>query len=137
MTRRDLAAMSKEDLIRELERLEAANRRLATTTAETDSERVIHDLHVHQVELEMQNRELREAQERLLEDIESRYSGLYEFAPVGYCTLDPEGHIQELNLAAAHAPRRAQRHAAWELVRGRRSAQGQAPLLRPHEAVPR
>jgi len=79
--------MSKDDLIRELKKLEAAADRFAKTEGEPDRERVIHDLHVHQVELEMQNRELRDAQERL-EAATSRYSDLYDFAPVGYCTLD-------------------------------------------------
>jgi PAS domain S-box-containing protein len=100
MTQRDLAEMSKEELIRELEKLETAERRLAANAGEADRERLIHDLHVQQVQLEMQNRELREAQERL-EEVTSRYSDLYDFAPVGYCTLDPEGRIRELNLTAA------------------------------------
>jgi PAS domain S-box-containing protein len=99
MTRRNLAEMSKEELIRELEKLETAERRFAAKAGDADRERLIHDLHVHQVQLEMQNRELREAQERL-EEATSRYSDLYDFAPVGYCTLDPEGRIRELNLTA-------------------------------------
>ena len=100
MTTRNLAAMSKEELIRALEKLEAAERRVAAKASEENRERLIHDLHLHQVELEMQNSELREAQERL-EEATSRYSDLYDFAPVGYCTLDPEGRILELNLTAS------------------------------------
>ena len=78
----------------------------ALKTAETDvgrdadSERVVHDLHVYQIELEMQNRELREAQAELLA-ANARYLDLYEFAPVAYCTLDREERIQEANLTAA------------------------------------
>lgn len=100
MTPRNLEEMSKEALIRELEKIETAERRFSAKAGEEDRERLIHDLHVHQVELEMQNRELREAQERL-EEATSRYAELYDFAPVGYCTLDPEGRIRELNLTAA------------------------------------
>jgi PAS domain S-box-containing protein len=52
------------------------------------------------VDLEMQNRELREAQYRL-ESSRNRYSDLYDFAPVGYCTLDARGRIQDINLTGA------------------------------------
>lgn len=63
-------------------------------------ERLVHELRVHQIELEMQNDELRRAQGGL-EAAEGRYRDLYEQAPVGYCTLDPEGLIQQANLTAA------------------------------------
>lgn len=58
------------------------------------------DLQAHQVELEMQNRELRESQKQLEEAV-SLYSDLYDFAPVGYMTLDRTGRILKLNLTAA------------------------------------
>jgi PAS domain S-box-containing protein len=61
---------------------------------------VLHNLLVHQVELEMQNRELRDAQERL-ETSRARYADLYDFAPVGCLTIDDEGRIQEINLTGA------------------------------------
>ncbi len=61
---------------------------------------VLHELEVHQIELEMQNEELR--RDRLeLELAHERYVDLYEFAPVGYLTLSGTGVIQEANLNGA------------------------------------
>ncbi len=96
----DLEALSKPELIRELKKLLTASPHLASTGDQVESERLLHNLRVHQLELEMQNRELREAQV-LLEESRNRYADLYDFAPIGYCTLDPGGGIQEINLTGA------------------------------------
>ena len=59
------------------------------------------ELSIYQVELEMQNDELRRAQEQL-EESRARYLDLYEYAPVGYLTFDDKGLVTELNLTATH-----------------------------------
>jgi len=58
-----------------------------------DVRKLVHELHVHQIELEMQNEELEQARDR--------YVDLYDFAPVTYLTLSAEGEILEANLSAA------------------------------------
>jgi PAS domain S-box-containing protein len=66
----------------------------------TDTRRLLHELQVHQVELEMQNAELQEARDRM-EVLLEKYTDLYEFAPVGYFSLDEQGRILEVNLTGA------------------------------------
>ena len=58
---------------------------------------LVHRLQVQHVQLEMQNEELRQAQETLAEACE-HYTQLYDFSPAGYVTLTPEGMIEEANL---------------------------------------
>lgn len=66
----------------------------------TDSLRLLHELQVHQVELEMQNAELQDAQDRM-EALLEKYTDLYDFAPVGYFTLAADGTIRLVNLSGA------------------------------------
>jgi PAS domain S-box-containing protein len=95
-----LEEMSREELERELQELRDVKRRSRSLIAHADAQDLIHELEVHQVELEMQNRELREAQE-LIEESRARYSDLYDFAPVGYMTLDRRGCVLEINITGA------------------------------------
>jgi len=62
---------------------------------------LIHELEVHQIELEMQNEELIRAKERA-ESATEKYEELYDFAPSGYFTLSQNGEIIELNLSGAN-----------------------------------
>jgi len=67
---------------------------------EEDSLRLLHELRVHKVELELQNEELIQANE-LIRTTSEKYSELYDFAPIGYFTLSKAGYINELNLSGA------------------------------------
>jgi PAS domain S-box-containing protein len=72
----------------------------AKAIPESNLLKLIHELEVHQVELEMQTDELRSSQLQL-EDSRKKYFDLYDLAPIGYVTLDRKGLIRELNLTAA------------------------------------
>jgi chemotaxis family two-component system sensor kinase Cph1 len=63
-------------------------------------QKLVHELQVHQIELEMQNEALQKAQMELTES-HRKYADLYDFAPVGYFTLDNKGHIIETNVTGA------------------------------------
>ena len=64
------------------------------------AEELLHELQVHQIELEMQNEQLRQAQV-VIEEMRDRYVDLFEFAPVGYITLTRAGTISDVNLTGA------------------------------------
>ncbi|ERM81356.1 hypothetical protein P872_09555 [Rhodonellum psychrophilum GCM71 = DSM 17998] len=67
---------------------------------EADALRLIHELEVYQIELELQNEELKLAKLQS-EGIAQKYSLLYDFAPIGYFTLSNKGEILEMNLSGA------------------------------------
>jgi PAS domain S-box-containing protein len=65
-----------------------------------DQKALIHELEVHQNELEMQKDELQRGRDEA-EALKEKYLDLYDFAPVGYCTIDARGLIQEINLTGS------------------------------------
>jgi PAS domain S-box-containing protein len=93
----DLTKLSKQQLAKQLQ---AMLNDLEHAKSEGEQQRILHDLRVHQIELEMQNRQLRETQQRL-EISRDRYSDLYDFSPVGYVTLTNKGLIEQINLTGA------------------------------------
>jgi two-component system CheB/CheR fusion protein len=72
----------------------------ALAASEADTRALVHELQVHQIELEMQNEELQRTQ-AAAEEASRKYGDLFDFAPVGYFLWDHEGRILELNLAGA------------------------------------
>ena len=65
-----------------------------------DAARLVHELQVHEIELEMQNEELKRAQWEV-EESREKYVDLYDFAPIAYFSFDQNGVITNANLAAA------------------------------------
>jgi signal transduction histidine kinase/CheY-like chemotaxis protein len=116
----DYAGMSRTDLLRALESSESA-------VAERDELKLLlRELQRHQLELELQNRELRESQQAL-EESRSRYAELYDFAPMACLSLDSRGCIQEINLTGASLLRRE---------RSQLIGQPLSPLVVPADVVP-
>ncbi len=84
----------------ELTRILVEAHNLLQVAEEDDPQRMLYDLHLHKVELEIQNQDLRDSR-LALEEARDRYADLYDFSPAGYLTLDKKGIIQNLNLTAA------------------------------------
>ena len=84
-----------EDIIRQ----KTAQSPVSETISHEELRKILHELSVHQLELEMQNEELRQSKLELHAS-QNRYFELYDLAPAGYCTISEQGMILEANLAA-------------------------------------
>ena len=82
------------------QRAEATLQNLASKSPEDETRQALHELHVYQIKLEMQNKKLRESH-AVLEAARAHYFDLYNLAPVGYCTLNENAQILEANLTIA------------------------------------
>ena len=100
---KDKDSKDKRSELRQRAELAAAEKSLGISDVAALSpekvQQLIHELQVHQIELEMQNEELRQAQIKLGE-LKDRYLDLYDFAPVGYVTMNEKGMILQANLTA-------------------------------------
>ena len=90
----------REEAERILQKNDAGQSKELDSMSSEEISQIIHELHVHQIELELQNEELRQTQSEL-ETARARYYDLYDLAPVGYCTLSRQNLILRANLAAA------------------------------------
>jgi len=90
----------KTDLRKEAEKKAAHLPENIATMSPEEIRMTVHELRVHQIELEMQNEELRTAQSQI-EAGRACYFDLYDLAPVGYCTISEKGLILEANLTIA------------------------------------
>jgi PAS domain S-box-containing protein len=100
----ELSEINSENDLRRLAEARLKDRRSNLDSSATEKSRdalaLVHELQVHQIELEMQNEELKLAKLET-EDVLAKYSDLYDFAPMGLFAFDEQGKIQEINLAGA------------------------------------
>ncbi|HEY6915176.1 MAG TPA: PAS domain S-box protein [Paludibacter sp.] len=94
--------LSETDLLRKKaeEKLNKKDSGNSQALSEVDTLKLLHELEVHQIELEMQLEELQVARSKA-EIANERFTDLYDFAPAGYFTIDRDSKISELNLSAA------------------------------------
>lgn len=101
MSRPDRPSHGDADLRRQAEqRLREGRPQDHVRRSPEDLDRLVHELQVHQVELELQNEELLRSREEV-ESAAREYTELYDFAPVGFFTLDREGSILRTNLTGS------------------------------------
>jgi PAS domain S-box-containing protein len=102
MTTMKIPPLSPLDLRRRAEELFSESEAIIPeSTSPEETKRILYELRVHQIQLEMQNEELRRTHEEL-DASQARYFDLYDLAPIGYLTLSDKKMIREVNLAAAN-----------------------------------
>ncbi len=97
LDRRSSIRRQAEEILRDKATVSLENLEMMSTE---ETRCILHELRVHQIELEMQNEEQCRVQEEL-DAMRARYFDLYDMAPVGYCSLSEDGMILEANFIAA------------------------------------
>src|SRR5262249_3469979 len=102
MRRRRVHRADAADLRRRTQHVVSERQKKSLTTQLSDPEarRLVHELEVHQMELELQNEELRVARHETEAGLE-RYTELFDFAPIGHATVEVDYTIREINHAGA------------------------------------
>jgi PAS domain-containing protein len=100
MSKKDASRLNPADLRRRAEERLRGKPADPASISEEESRRLLHEYQVHQIEVEMQNDELRSVQQEL-EASCAKYFSLYDMAPVGYFTVSEKGLILDANLRAA------------------------------------
>lgn len=74
--------------------------KISAKLLESETSKLLHELEVYQIELEMQNKELKQAN-TIARETADKYTELYDFAPIGYFILSKKGEIVNLNLTGS------------------------------------
>ena len=100
--RKDISLLTADSELRRRAIKRLCNKKNDTQTLRSAEEiqRLVQELEIHEIELEMQNMEILQTRNDLEKSLE-KYTDLYDFAPVGYLTLDGNGQISVINLAGA------------------------------------
>jgi PAS domain S-box-containing protein len=99
MTTKELSDKKQLSSRKKAEELLRKNKQRCQNLSSDDMQTLIYELQIHQIELEMQNDELRKAHE-IIENSQKRYTDLYNYSPIGYLTTNIDGVVVEVNTTA-------------------------------------
>jgi PAS domain S-box-containing protein len=99
-TLKDGSAPPTHGWLTSLDALSLLHKLASTPGSAGDALKLLHELQVHQVELDLQHEQLEASERELTEDL-IHSARLYDFAPVGYFSVSPEGRINRVNVAGA------------------------------------